>query len=395
MNHRLRLSTFMADRVWLPWATCGLLLLFGAYILAFAHLPKENRFFDLKLRQQELRCWEKGVYPNTHLYAPGVVEPGAHTVYPPTSLVQLWLVSPFKSFATNVRLFMALNTLAFIGISLYAWRLGSLAGRSGALFTMSAVWAMSATLSSVKSGHHGLMINALLILMSSAVMQRRGLWAGLAWTGAMIKPHVGLSFAAVLAARRQWLALATGLVVMGMLGWGACAYTGHTLMQVLEASYVKSSLSYASLGDTLVHVLTRLEFSHRAAVIVSAMTAMAILFPYLLSPCKDLPILVHLAAAGVAGRLGFYHLHVDDVMLTFLLLGLIENALRQRSSVAWGIVFAVGITVWTPQVFLVEIPGRSLRLIIWPLALLYLTLASLKRLNGLTNDAPKVPADGD
>jgi len=398
MRAAQQLCTWVRSHRWLPWGTGLLLLLFLAYGIAYARLPEAYRYFDLKLRHNELHYLKAGLYPSASLHPPGVILPKGSTIYPPTSLLQIWLVSPFETFPANAQFFVLLNAVAFIIFSRYAWGVGrEVAGQKGAWFAMSGMWAMSSTLSCVKSGQYGLLINAMLVMMLAALQSKRPLLAGLAWAGAVIKPHIGLTFFHAFIARRQWWAGATGLALLLVAALGICAYTGVSLPTVLNTSYGQTStMTFASSGESLINaIIACLGVTHRTAVILSAGVAGMILLPYIILPLARLPLLVHLAAAGVAGRIGFYHLHFDDVMLAFLLLALIEQSLFSRKIADWSATFLVGSTLWIPQVLLVQIPGYSVRLAIWVLGLAYLTRAALQRLNGLTNDAPKVPATAD
>ncbi|WP_075089676.1 hypothetical protein [Verrucomicrobium spinosum] len=205
----------------------------------------------------------------------------------------------------------------------------------------------------------------------------------------MMKPHTSLPFFAMLVAKRRWYACFVGAVLLGALGWGVSSFTGHTLLEVLYASYGQSPMTYASIGDTLVQpLMSLLGIGHRPAVLITALLAMGLLLPFVFRPLASLPSLVHLAAAGVAGRLGFYHRHYDDVMLAFLLLALTEEALRSRGTAAWMMLAITGLTLWVPYPLLAQFSGTSWRIVIWASALVYLTRTALKRVSVSTNSAP-------
>ncbi len=395
MNLGRQLQTWVRNDLWIPWMAGLLTLVFVIYLAAFAGMSEGNRFYDLQKRQTELRTWETGLYPDIRLHKPGAIPKRAHTVYPPTSLGQLWLVSPFKSFNANAVFFLLLSAAALVVISRHAWSTVGAHGRAAGFLAMSAVWAMAGTTTCLRAGQHGLLVNALLILTSAGLLAGRPGLAGLAWAGAMVKPQMALSFLLMFVVRKQWTPAILSCLLLGAAGHAVCAFTGHTLWEVLQAAYGQAPLSYAALGDTLVQpMMTLLQISSRQAAVLSACAGMLILLPYCAGRLSRLPPLIHLAAAGVAGRLGFYHLSFDDVMVAFLLLGLLENALFKRSPVAWATFFLVGCTLWSHPVIQMYVPGIELRIALWALALVYLTHAALQRANDSASGSPKAPANG-
>ena len=174
-----------------------------------------------------------------------------------------------------------------------------------------------------------------------------GLFLGLA----LIKPTLSGPFVLVFLVRRRWVALAVALiylVVGSAVVWGLTGTDPIRMLGQMERSgYDWGITTYTGRSDA-VAVLAALGLPPRQAlrVSVSICVALALAAMWL---CRRASPMVLFAIAAVVGRLWVFHYHYDDVILLFVLFGLME-ALRDKRSTALMIAFGLlGVTLWFPQ----------------------------------------------
>lgn len=203
--------------------------------------------------------------------------------------------------------------------------------------------------------------------------------AGVCWAVAMLKPHVGIAFAALFLFNRQWRGLVAGIAVLAALSALALLWTGVPLLAPLEEWLTRSSMRFTAEpeGFSPGRIAEWLGWNHRVVqyaaigMIVAALGAVA----FATRNVRIQELLIPAALCAVLGRVLIYHRPYDNAMLWPLLLAAIATALRVRSAAAIAVAVAVAFTLWLPLRLQLYVPGAySVQSAVWMLAGAYLAM---------------------
>ncbi len=301
------------------------------------------------------------------------------TGYPPWAYFAgafvLW-----PSWAVSRVLYAGLNGVATAYVLVEAHRWGRRLGGTAPWLLPASVWAVSAHLSTLLLGNYGVLVVACLLGALHAHETGRSWLAGVLLGLALTKPTLAAPFLIPYAVTGAWgtlAACAAYLAVGSAVVWWFSAADPITLLgQMAEAA-----LTYVGHGYGPVNLLLDAGIPPRTAVLaaglVGAGVGLAVSWTY-----RTRPMLFHFAVAAVVARLSMHHKFLDNVILSFLLLGVGAVSVSGRASGA-GIVFvALGLTLWLPGGLVVH-PDRyaftpwaqGLQLVVWVVSAGYLAQA--------------------
>ena len=171
---------------------------------------------------------------------------------------------------------------------------------------------------------------------------------------AMVKPTIAAPFFLVLLVRRAWwpgIAAGVGVVAMGQLAHYGLTGATPLASQAAAAEHLEY---FSDQGGGIIEAQRAwFEVPEPYATYALAGLAMGVGWILLLL-CPGRSLLARFAVCGLVARVGFYHRGYDNVLLVFLLVGLLVVALRATASggwrawVAWGAWLLAGATLWPP-----------------------------------------------
>jgi len=260
-------------------------------------------------------------------------------------------------------------------------------GVPAARLATAGVGLISAVCLTFSVGNYGLVELTLLLLTLVALRTRRVSAAGLLLGFAAIKPTFAVPFGLLVLNRRDKRAAA---ISFGVVGVAVLAFVGLTRRNPLDTwlAAQRHLNQYTGTGGGLPQLIGWLgvpEPAGSAGLAAGVLAAAAaVLYRF-----RRTDLLVRAAIVGVAARLWCYHRHYDDLLLAFLLAGLLARAVsstaQTRPSRSAALAAAgVGLTLWVPE----SVWGRS---VTWQVLQHAAWLAGLAVL--LRQAARETPAD--
>lgn len=325
---------------------------------------------DMRSRLVEYTWFREGLYPNRWL-EPGV--PGAarmpYTVYPPYSLTMLVpFFEPFgKPQGRIVILVLSLAGLATIAA--YGFRLLRPAGTAAALVGALAAAAVRANSGALANGQFSLICAGFVALQMTMLDRGHPLAAGLCWALAMLKPQIGLAFAALFIMRREWRGLALGLAILVALSLAACWWTSTSPWDVCDYWLYRMSMRFAAAtapGRLAEAMKLTPRVVHFGGAVLLGLMPLAALARGRSTRLLGADTLTVAAAAALLGRILLYHGVYDDIMVFPLLLLALVEAARRRTTLHLLIAAAMGMSLWLPYRLTRDVPQAwLLRPMIW------------------------------
>jgi hypothetical protein len=334
---------------------------------------------DLQERAVEYGSFRSGLYPHERLDPP---PPGvAYRTSP-------YLPYAFPMFSAlfepgglaQARIAVALlSVLALAVAGLYGSRLLSTFGAAWSAVGAFAAAGITINRSTLAQGQFAIICTGFIALQMMLLQRGRPVLAGVCWAFAMLKPHVGVAFAALFLFNRQWRGLVAGIGVLAALSALALVWTGVPLLAPLEEWVSRHSMRFIAEPEGISpgRLAEWLGWNHRvvqysaigmifAALCTVAFTTWRIRIDELLIPA---------ALCAALGRVFIYHRPYDNVMLLPLLLAAIATALRVRNSAAIAVAVAVACTLWVPLRLQLYTPSAySVQSAVWMLAAAYLAV---------------------
>jgi hypothetical protein len=347
----------------------------GFYFLLFA----DNGAGDLFLRWQEQQYVYRGLYPYylsnyPYNYVPeiGHIESGG---YPAWAFFSGFLI--FPNFPWNItRFYQALLNIISLGIlGVFAYQIGKPYGKSQALFSVAACFAVSSHATTLGLGQYGILVNAFLIGFYW-LFKRHQIWAGILLGLAMGKPNIAASFFLPLLIKNKHKAVFSlfAYIISGTLT--IVAITGVDVVSVFRGIYNQIRY-FGDHGYTAVTVLGNLGVDPQIATLISGVIVFLVgsIFLQVLS---NYSVLVLFAMSSVLGRFALYHRVYDNVMLIFLLAALIALYFKSAKKSDLFIFLLVGISLWIPAKLTDFSIVQVAQAIIWISSLIYLLLRERK-----------------
>jgi hypothetical protein len=337
---------------------------------------------DLSERWADWQLFSQGIYPSWTLATPEqqALPYFRTTVYLPWALPLFGALFAGGGRAQGTLIIQAVSLLSLAPIAFVGWRSLRPWGVSAAWLGGLAPLAISGNSNALAHGQFSVLCMGLITLQWLLLLRNRPLPAGLCWALAMVKPQIAASFALPFLARRRWLGLIGGLVILGGLTVVALAHTHSepyayliSWLQILPTFMGNANLNAAS---GLVGLLQR---SPALAVFV-LVSVSAVGFGILmqaggqrlrgnLHTVNLLWVAEPLLLAGlcaVVGQIAFYHRNYDNIMLYPALLTALLLAFRHRRVLDVVLATLMAVSVWTPQRLLDALSSASLvQTLIW------------------------------
>lgn len=325
---------------------------------------------DCDLRERYLEyCWfREGTYPNPWLEPQPGPRPQRYSVYPPYAFPMFAVLFEPGGMIQGRWMTHVLSLASLVVIGRYGRR--ALAGFGPAIASLGAIagLAIAGNLAAFKSGQLSIICMGLVILQMESLADGRRVAAGLCWALAMVKPQIGLPFAALFLLRRDGLALAVGTVALTLLTAFTCWWTGVTPEALADLWLRNMSMRFGGEGFAFTsHALARvLNVSDRLVLAMSAL-ATAVVVAVLAARLRSVgeaAMLPVAAACSVLGMFMCYHRHYDNVMLFPAVLLAITTAARTRRwiDIMTATVFIATLIIPLPMRFLRSVPAVQILL---------------------------------
>lgn len=345
---------------------------------------------DLYLRWQEQQYIYHGYYPYSTKEGIEIVIPEIGPItsggYLPWSFFSGLFFFPPISYPLT-RLYHVLLNLISLGIlAIFSHKLGKHYSNSAALFTVASVLAISSNCTTLKNGQYGLIINAFLIGFYWLLQNKKSSWAALCLGISMTKPNISAFYFFILIARNNLKSATFFLIYIAFASVYICLLTSTSLLTMVKEFFHQSSF-FTARGNSLVNLMLPLGINGNYATLILAtlgvIVCMTIFYLY-----SNYSLLTLFAIASVMGRVCFYHLIYDNVMLVFLLLAVIDVAFKKQNQLSIFILTIVAMSLWLPAttINLTAFYQQKLQFIIWGLVLIYLLVATRRPTSNLMCD---------
>lgn len=375
-----------------PWASLLvaylLAIAIGTFVIGIGGVWAEGTDGDLRTRAAEYGMFRDGMYPHAAIDPPPSGIPRQRSVYPPYAFPMFVpLFEPWGLAQARI-LVPLLSAAALAAIGLYGSRALSAAGAAWSAVGMFAAAGISINRSTLAQGQFSIFCMGFVALQLMLLQRGRPLLAGACWAMAMLKPHVGIAFAALFLFNRNWRGLLFGIAILAGLSIGALWWTDVQAVKLLGFLAFRINLGFAVepegfgpgklaqwLGWNQRHVQYAL-----VAVVVAGLAAMAASVRRI----RVSDLLIPAAICAVLGRVLIYHRPYDQVMLWPLLVACIAVALRIRTAASVAVAGAVAYTLWAPlRVQLLTPFPYELQTAVWIAAAAYLAvrLVASERMN--------------
>lgn len=273
------------------------------------------------------------------------------------------------------RLYFAfVNLISIFIVALFSYKIGSPYGKSKALFSLSAILAISTHTTTLNNGQYGIIINALLICFYWCLEKRQYIWAGLALGLAMIKPNISGLYLFILLVHKRINAILSFTIYIIFANIYIWILVKETPIYMIN-HIIDQSQRFADRGGSGINILTNLGIDPKLATIVLGLLGIVIV-TIIFYFWRNYSLLTLFAIASVIGRVCTYHQFYDNVMLIFLLLALIKITFDKPQTLNILILTLVAATLWIPRSMIHLINAISIyevtQLIIWTIALIYL-----------------------
>lgn len=243
---------------------------------------------------------------------------------PPWAYPMGFLLIPPSTELGPARLYFAvISALALAYLSMHAHAGLRQSGGGFAWLGVMSVLAMTANLFTLSVGQTGILINA--FMAASIALAERGRWAaaGSMLAFALLKPHIGGTFAILHLMRGNLRTLATSLALAAASTAALWYWIDTDPLEYLRAALGGNTMSSARWGYGphvwIAATGIRQSIWLPALLLCGALLELALLWRY-----RSASLWTQLAIAAVVGRLWFYHGSYDNVMLVFLSLALLR-----------------------------------------------------------------------
>lgn len=332
---------------------------------------------DLQDRAAEFASFREGLYPNAILDPPPQGAPRRFSVYLPYAFPMLAVLFEPGGLAQGRVVVAALSVGGLVAMGIFGLRTLSPHGCAWAAVGALAAAGITVNRSTFAQGQFAIICMGCVALQMALLRRERPLLAGACWALAMLKPHVGIAFAALFLFNRQWRGLVFGAALLAALGLAALWWTDVPPLAPLSQWISGSSMRFTAEpeGFSPGRLAEWLGWNHRvvqqAALAVAAVALAAIAFAVRRVSVDSL--LVPAAICAALGRLLIYHRPYDQVMLWPLLMACLWVALARRTAASIAVAAAVACTLWAPLRLQLALPlAHVLQPAIWALAAAYL-----------------------
>ena len=334
---------------------------------------------DLQERAAEYSSFREGLYPHATLDPhPRGVQHRRSPYLPYAFTIFSALFEPGGLAQARV-VVASLSLAALVAIGIYCSRILSRHGPAWAAVGGLAAAGITINRSTLAQGQFAIICMGFVALQMMLLQRGRPMLAGACWAMAMLKPHVGIAFAALFLFNRQWRGLVFGVAILAALSYAALWWTGVPVAAAVKELMLKSSMRFISEpeGFSVGRIAEWTGWNHRVVqygavgVVLVALAGIALA----LRRVRIADLLLPAAICAVLGRVLIYHRPYDQVMLWPLLVACIAVALKARSVAATAIAVAVALTLWAPLRAQLLLPfGYVTQSVIWSLAAAYLAV---------------------
>jgi hypothetical protein len=332
---------------------------------------------DLQASAAEYASFREGLYPNAILDPPPEGAPRRFSVYLPYAFPMCAFLFEPGGLAQGRILVAALSVAGLVAMGIFGLRTLSPHGFAWAAVGGLAAAGITINRSTFAQGQFAIICMGFVALQMVLLRRERPLLAGTCWALAMLKPHVGIAFAALFLFNRQWRGLVFGAALLASLGLAALWWTDVSPLALLDQWLSGLSMRFTAEPDGVSpgRLAEWLGWNHRAvqqAAMACAAVALAVMAVALRRVSID-SLLVPAAICAALGRLLIYHRTYDQVMLWPLLLACLWVALKLRTAASVTLCVTVACTLWAPLRLQLTIPyAPLLQAAIWTLAAAYL-----------------------
>lgn len=343
---------------------CLVMLLVGLSAVIYAHGMRVSWLRDgdgdMQERLEEYRWFRQGVYPTQQL-EPDVPKNVRvrYTVYPPYAVTMFTaFFEPGGKLQGRV-VIQVLSVVSLALIAAYGYRLLRPAGTDAAVLGAMAAVAIPGNGTALAVGQFSILCVGAIMLQMLLLDRGRPLAAGACWAVSMLKPQVGLAFAALFLVRREWRGLTVGIVILAALSLAACWWTEVSPVALLDYWLFRMNMRFAATTSVSGQIAEATGVSPRIVHIVTA--ALLVLVPLVVlrrrvSVQIQADTLTVATVAGLLGSLFMYHRAYDHLMMfPFLFLAFAEAA-RRPTRLHLGVAMAIGLSLWVPQKMVQHLP---------------------------------------
>ena len=347
---------------------------------------------DLQSRAAEYASFRDGTYPNPAVETPPPGRPPLYSVYLPYAFPMFAALFEPAGLAQARIMVPLLSAAALVAIGVYGSRVLSAFGIAWSAVGALAAAGITVNRSTLAQGQFAIICMGFIALQVMLLQRGRPMLAGVCWAIAMLKPHVGIAFAALFILNRQWRGLACGVAILVALAasglwWTDVSPTGLAA-QWLSPRAMRFTSEPTGFGPGRIAEWTG--WSHRNVqyAMFGGVAAASAAAAIALRRVRIGDLLIPAAICATAGRLCFYHRPYDQVMLFPLLLGCLHVALRVRTFAGIAVASGVALTLWVPLRAQLLLPyAEDIQAVMWALAAAYL-LAQLVGSLRTTQDQP-------
>ncbi|BAQ66472.1 glycosyltransferase family 87 protein [Geminocystis sp. NIES-3709] len=348
----------------------------------YSLFPTNKEHIDLFFRWQEQQYIYHGYYPyfarkgsNLVIENIGAIDSGG---YLPWSFFSGFLFFPPISYPLTRIYHIVLNLICLSILGLFAYNLGKNYHQSYSLFALASVLAISSNSTTISHGQYGLIINAFLIIFYIMLQRNKNIWAGLFLGIAMTKPNISAFYFLIPLSQKRFKTIFVFLIYI-IFGTLYILKKTNTHLWLILTDIFKQSNFFTAQGNSLVNLFLPLGISPNNATIILGMLGIIICLTVFYF-YRNYSLLTLFAIASIMGRVCFYHLIYDNVMMVFLLLALLELTFKNPHKLNIIVLSIVGITLWIPAkaVNLFPFYEYKIQFIIWILAGVYLLIAQKK-----------------
>lgn len=378
---------------------CVIALLAVLSVVVYAHGLRTSwlwdRDGDMQARLEEYRWFRQGVYPTRPL-EPEVPRDTdvPYTVYPPYGVA---MFTPFFEPGGKLQGRIVIQALSAVGLGLiaaYGYRLLRPAGIDVAVLGAMAIVAIPGNGTALAVGQFSIICVGAIMLQMLLLDRGRPLAAGACWAVAMLKPQVGLAFAALFLVRREWRGLAVGCGTLAALSLVACWWTDVSPAALVHYWLFRIDTRFAATWSATGRVAEAIGATPR--IVHMAAAALLVLMPLLMlrgrqaSRRMQPDTLTVAAVAGLLGSVLLYHRAYDHLMMFPLLLLAFDRAARTPTRLNVAVAAALGLSLWLPQKLVQHLPLEwLLRPAVWTVC-----AAVLLARHTRTDSAPAHAGDG-
>lgn len=342
---------------------CIVVLLVALCAVVYLHGFRQTWFRDgdgdMHERLVEYELFRRGVYPTTQL-EPDLPKDSwiRHTVYPPYALAMFVpYFEPFGKIQGRIVIqVLSLAGLAAIGV--YGFRLLRPYGIDAAILGALAAAAIPGNGTALAVGQFSIVCVGCVLLQMLLLDRGRPLAAGACWAVAMLKPQVGLAFAALFLVRREWRGLALGVAILVVLSLTACWWTEVSPWAVVDYWMFRMNTNFAVSTSVSGQFAQATGLNPRVMHIGAAV--LILLLPIVALRSHSLSIradtLTVAAVAGLVGSVFLYHRAYDHLMMFPLLFVALAAAARRPTAWHLGIAAVLGLSLWVPEKIVQHLP---------------------------------------